>query len=133
MLGIIDSLIRGLYAGLEQVYTMLFDAYNQVKEGKWPDFTGSVPFPSAPTPLPAKTDDMPSWFETSWNIVRYSLNLLATKNSQIATILPSIEVAGDELVESLLEYFPPSYQNKIPDFPSFPSLPAMKLTGTPGS
>ena len=61
-LGVMDSLIRSIYAGLEKVHGELRYAYDQVQDGKWPDFTNEVPFPPAPPPPPSSTSDMPSWF-----------------------------------------------------------------------
>ena len=123
-LGIIDSSIRGVYAGLEKVYSMLKDAYDQVQDGKWPDFTQEVPFPPAPSPPPSSPSDMPSWFIIAWKVIENGLNFLATRNSKIAEFLPPIEAAGNELVKDLMQYFSPSHNHQIPTLTSFPALGA---------
>ena len=123
-LGVMDSLIRGIYAGLEKVYSELKDAHDQVQAGKWPDFTNEVPFPPAPPPPHSSSADMPSWFMIAWKAIKDGLNLLAQKSSKIAEFLPSIEAAGDELVKDLLQYFSPSHQHQIPALTSFPAFPA---------
>ncbi len=104
-LGVLDSLIQAVYAGLLKVYDMLSTAEDQVKKGQKPDFTGDIPFPPAPPPLP-EPSQAPSWFQIAWNTVEDALNLLAEKNAKIAEFLPPIEAAGDELVKDLEKYFP---------------------------
>ena len=126
ILGIIDSSIRGIYAGLEKVYGILKDAYDQVQDGKWPDFTNEVPFPLPPPPPPATTSDMPSWFMLAWKSIENGLNLLAQRNSKIAEFLPPIIAAGNELVQDLMKYFPPSLQHQIPILLGFPPFIAVK-------
>jgi len=130
-LGIMDSLIRATYAGLEKVFTMVQDAYNDVQQNKYPDFTGDVPFPPAPSPPSSKSADAPSWFMLSWKTVEDGLNLLATKNAKLAEFLPPIEAFGDELVKDLQQYFPSS--SNIPDLHAFPSLPPSRLSVLPGT
>ena len=126
MLDIMDSSIRAIYTGLEKVYGMLKDAFNQVKAGKWPDFTNDIPFPPPPPPTPSSTGDVPSWFMISWKTVEAGLNLLAERNSKIAEFLPPIEAAGNELVKDLQYYFPPNHQHQLPDLQVFPTLPPSK-------
>ena len=126
MLGIIDSLIRAIYAGLEKVYSILKDAFDQVQAGKSPDFTNDVPFPPVPPSMPSFTGKFPSWFMIAWKTVEAGLNLLAERNSKIAEFLPPIEAAGDELVKDLQYYFPPNHQHQLPDLQEFPTLPPSK-------
>ena len=123
-LAIMDSLIRSIYVGLEQVYTMLKGGYDQVKAGKWPDFTNEVPFPPPLPPPPSSPTDTPSWFVIAWKTIEDGLNLLAQRSSKIAEFLPPIEAAGDELVKDLTHYFPPSHNHQIPTLTSFPAFTA---------
>jgi len=130
-LGIIDSSIRATYAGLEATFTMVKNAYTDIQNNKYPDFSGDVPFPQPPSPPPTKSADAPSWFMLSWKLVKDALNFLATKNAKLAEFLTPIEAAGDELVKDLQKYFPPS--SNIPDLHTFPSLPPSKLSVLPGT
>ena len=119
-LAVMDSLIRSIYAGLQKVYSMLKDAYDQVKAGKWPDFTSEVPFPKPLPNLPSSKSDMPNWFVLAWKTIEDALNLLAQRSSKLAEFLPAIEAAGDELVKDLTHYFPPSNEVTLTSFPAFP-------------
>ena len=125
-LGVTVSLTNALLVGLEKVYDILSGAYDEVKDGKWPDFTSEVPFPPAPSPPPSNIDGSPSWFETSWRTVQDDLDYLALHNGKIALLLPPIVAAGDELVRELQKYFPPDNGYKYPSLKSFPSFPTAK-------
>ncbi|XP_065914048.1 uncharacterized protein [Dysidea avara] len=119
-LGIVDSTIRAVYAGLSKVYTMLQDGYKQAQAGQKPDFTNELPFPDQPSPLPANAKDFPSWFMVAWNTVKNALNLLAARNPKTAEFLPPIEAAGDELVKDLQQYFPSQDIYAMKAFPEIP-------------
>ena len=121
--GVMDSLIRSIYAGLLKIYSMLSDAYKQVQNKKYPDFTNDVPFPPAPPPIPSNPTDMPSWFMSAWEAIQGALNFLADENSKIAEILPPIEAVGNELVKDLQKYFSPSKQDQFRTLTGFPKSP----------
>lgn len=116
-LGVMDSVIRGIYAGLAKVYTMLKDGHEQAQAGTKPDFSNELPFPDNPPPLPGSNTDFSSWWMIAWNIVKSGLSMLATKNSKIAEIFPPIEAAGDELVKDLEKYFPSQIGVEFPVLP----------------
>ena len=123
-LAVVDSLIRGLYVGLENCHSLLSDAMVTVKAGKTPDFNGNVPFPKPLSQLPTNNEDLPSWFMLNWDIIENVIALIAMKNPKLAIILPSIEAGGRELVSELQQYFSPDHLNKFPtsvDFPEFPT------------
>lgn len=123
-LAMVDSLIRSVYAGLESCHSLLSGAMVKVKEGKMPDFNGSIPFPKPPPELPTNSDDMPSWFMLNWELVDSVIALVATRSPTLAAMLPPIEAGGRELVNELQHYFPPDHLNKFPtsvDFPDFPT------------
>ena len=127
-LAVMDSLIRGVYAGLENCHSLLSDAMTKVKAGKMPDFNGKVPFPKPLPQLPTNNDDLPSWFMLNWDIIDSVIALIATKHPKLATILPSIEAGGTELVNELQQYFPPDHLNRFPKLVNFPDFP----TAQPG-
>ena len=123
-LAVVDSLIRGIYVGLENCHSLLSDAMAKVKAGKMPNFNGNVSFPKPLPQLPTNSEDLPSWFMLNWDIIESVIALAATRHPKLATILPSIEAGGRELVSELQQYFPPDHLNRFPtsvDFPDFPT------------
>ena len=117
-LGIVDSVIRAVYAGLQKVYQMLADAKKQVDQGNAPDFTGDIPFPPPLPPIPSDPNQNVSWFTIAWGTVKDMLNLLAEKSPKLAEFLPPIEAAGDELVKDLKKYFPSTKGDVFPAYPT---------------
>jgi len=123
--------MKAIYGGLDKTFTIVQDAYNDVKQNKYPDFTGEVPNPPALPPQPSIYADLPFWCMLLWRTVEYALLLLANKNAKLAEILPPMEESGDELVKELQPYFPPS--SFTPHLHTFPSLPPSKLSVLPGT
>jgi len=127
LLAVMDSLIRGVYVGLRSCHSLLNDAMTKVKAGKMPDFNSEVPFPKPIPQLPTDAEDLPSWFILNWDIIENVIALAATRSPKLATILPTIRAAGEELVKELQHYFSPDHLNKFPRSAKFPDFPSGQL------
>ena len=96
----------------------------KVKAGKMPDFNSDVPFPKPLPQLPMDSEDLPSWFILNWDVIENVIALVATKSPKLATILPTIEAGGRELVNELQHHFSPDHLNKFPTSAKFPDFPS---------
>ena len=85
-LAVVDSLIRGVYVGLQSCHSLLSDAMTKVKAAKMLNFNSDVLFSKLIPQLSMDTKDL-LWFVLIWGSIENVVTLVATRSRKLATLL----------------------------------------------